>query len=40
MNAEELLVHDGAQGKRAERLHALFIYLLRVLVLACGLANK
>lgn len=40
VNAEELLVHDGSEGKRAERLHAEVIDLFRILVLALELKGK
>jgi hypothetical protein len=34
---QELLVHDGGKGERAERVHAGFVNSLRVLVLALKL---
>lgn len=39
VDAQELLVHDGGERERAERLHARVVDLLRVLVLACARAN-
>ena len=40
MNAQELLVHNSSQGKRAKRLHTSLIDLLAVLVLALQLEGK
>jgi hypothetical protein len=40
MNTEELLVHDGSKGKRAERFHASLVHLLRVLMLAFELEGE
>lgn len=40
MDTEELLVHDGGQGQRAERLHACFVDFLAVLVLALKLEGE
>jgi hypothetical protein len=33
MDAEELLVHDGSEGKCAERIHAGIIHTLGILAL-------
>lgn len=38
--AEKLLVHDGSQGQGAKGLHAGFVNLLRVLVLAFELEGE
>ena len=35
MNAEELLVHDGSEGKGTERVHAGIIQAFGVLSLTC-----
>lgn len=35
MDAEELLVHDGSEGKCTERVHASVVYPLGVLSFAC-----
>lgn len=40
VNAQKLLVHDGGQRQRAERLHALVIDGFRVLVLALQLERE
>lgn len=40
MNAEELFVHDGSDGQRAESGHASFVNLLRVLPFACATFRK
>jgi hypothetical protein len=34
MNAKELLIHDGSEGKSAERLHASIVYVLIVFMFA------
>lgn len=40
MDAKELLVHNGRQRQRAERLHTGIVYLLRVFVLAFKLEGE
>jgi len=40
MDAQELLVHDGSKGERAERVHASFVDCLGILVLAFELERK
>jgi hypothetical protein len=40
MNAEKLFVHDSSKRKRAKRLHAGFVYLFGVLVLAFQLESE
>jgi hypothetical protein len=35
MDTEELFVHDGSEGKRAERIHAGIIQAFGVLSLTC-----
>jgi hypothetical protein len=40
VNAQKLLVHDSCEGKSAERLHARFVNLLGILVLAFELECK
>jgi hypothetical protein len=35
MNTEKLLVHDGSEGERAERVHAGLVQALRIFTLTC-----
>ena len=37
---QELLIHDGGKRERTERIHASFVNLLRVLVLAFQLEGE
>ena len=40
MDAEELLVHEGGEGKAVERLHARVVHALRVLDFALLLERE
>lgn len=40
VNAEELLIHDGGQGQRAEGFHTCFVDFFGVLVLAFELEGE
>lgn len=40
MDAKELLVHDGCEGKATEGLHACIVYPFRVLVFAFEFEGK